>query len=121
MSTSPQHPSTPTEPPSKAGDDAPATRAPSTKAASHRHEEPAGATQRALARDDSSEAADLPSGLTIPRPTKTVECNMMSYTDDEGVTRQIYIPKGTMGVACALYADKRFEDLARFPAWGEWD
>lgn len=120
MPTSPQNPSTHTETPSEAGNDAPAARAPSTKAASHRHEEPAGATQTAPAKEKSgSEAADSPFSPTVPRPTKTVECNMMSYTDGEGVTRQIYMPKGTMSLACALYAGKRFDDLARFPAWGE--
>lgn len=119
MPTSPDKPSTPTEPPSKAGNDALAT-APPTKAASPGHEEPAEATLTALAKKGgSSEAAGLPSGLTIPRPTKTVECNMMSYTDGEGVARQIYMPKGTMGVACALYAGKRFDALAKFPTWGE--
>lgn len=118
MPTSPDKPSTPTEPPSKAGSDALAT-APSTKAASPGHEEPVQATLTALDKHGGSDAADLPSDLTIPRPTKTVECNMMSYTDGEGVARQIYMPKGTLGVACALYAGKRFDALARFPSWGE--
>lgn len=120
MPTSSQNPSNPTDPPSKAGDDVPAARATLAKAASPRHETATEATQKALARDDGgNEAAEAPSSPTVLRPTKTVECNMMSYTDDEGVIRQIYMPKGTMSLACALYADNRFDDLARFPAWGE--
>lgn len=104
-----------TESPSKAGNDTPATV--STKA-SHGHEVME-VIQVAHAKAGGSEAADLPPGLIIPRPTKTVECNMMSYTDGEGVTREIYMPKGTMGLACALSEAKRFDDLAKFPAWGE--
>lgn len=114
MSTSTHKPEASTEPPSKAGNDAPATA--STKA-SPGHE-PSEVMQVAYAGDGGSEAAGLPLGFTI-RPTKTVDCNMMSYTDGEGVARQIYMPKGTAGLASALYADKRFDDLARFPAWGE--
>lgn len=117
MPTSPQDPSTPTEPPSEALNDAPAATAPSTKAASVRHGEATEAIQTALAKGNGdSEAADLPSGITIHCPTKTVECNMMSYTDGEGVARRIYMPKGTMSNASALYAGKRFDDLARFPS-----
>lgn len=119
MPISSQNPSTPAELPCPAENDAPATVPPTKAASPGQEEEATEEEQTALARDGSSEATDLPSGLTVPRPIKTVECNMTSYTDDEGVTRQIYMPKGTMSVACALYAGKRFEDLARFPAWGE--
>lgn len=119
MPTSPQNPSTPTESPSKAGNGAPAARAPSTEAATPGQGEPEEARQTFLDKHGGGEAAGPPSSPTVPHPTKTVECNMMSYTDGEGVARRIYIPKGTMSVACALYADKRFDDLARFPAWGE--
>lgn len=64
--------------------------------------------------------AGLPPGLTIPGPiTKTVECNMMSYTDGEGITRQIYMPKGTAGLASTLLMDKRWDSLAKFPVWSE--
>lgn len=44
---------------------------------------------------------------------------MMSYADDDGVTRQIYMPKGTAGLADALLTAKRFSDLDKFPAWGD--
>lgn len=44
---------------------------------------------------------------------------MMSYTDGEGVARRIYMPKRTMSLASALLSGKRFDDLARFPVWGE--
>lgn len=67
-----------------------------------------------------TEESSVPnSGPATPRPTKTVECNMMSYADDDGVTRQIYMPKGTAGLADALLTAKRFSDLDKFPAWGD--
>lgn len=52
-----------------------------------------------------------------PRPIKTVECNMMRYIDGEGVTRQIYMPKGTARLAGDLFTARRFSGLAKFPAW----
>lgn len=58
-------------------------------------------------------------GPTISRPIKTVECNTMSYTDGDGVARQIYMPKGTARLAGALLMAERFSDLARFPAWDD--
>ncbi|KAG6365297.1 hypothetical protein INS49_006906 [Diaporthe citri] len=116
MPTSPQNPVIPTEAASKAENDATAT-ASTTASPGH---EPTEATQIALAKNCGDEAGlFLAPGLTIPRPTKTVECNVMSYTDGEGVARRIYMPKGTAGLAGALYTAKRFDDLARFPAWGE--
>lgn len=116
MPTQPQKPVLPTEAPCKAENDATAT--PSTKT-SPGHE-PTEVIQIAHAKDGGDEAGPvLAPGLTIPRPIKTVECNMMSYTDGDGVARKIYMPKGTAGLAGALYTAKRFDDLAKFPAWGE--
>lgn len=57
--------------------------------------------------------------LNLPRPIKTVDCNMMQYTNGDGVARQIYMPKGTAALASNLLTAKRFSDLAKFPAWGE--
>lgn len=74
--------------------------------------------QQASAKDGGRNAS-LPPGFPPIRPTKTVECNMMSYTDGEGVARSIYMPKGTAGLAAALHTARRFDDLAKFPAWGE--
>lgn len=117
MSTSVPNPEIPSESPPKAEVDAPAAAA-STKA-SPEHESTE-TTPTVLVRDGGSNAGlPIAPGLTIPRPIKTVECNMMSYTDGEGVTWQIYMPKGTAGLAGALYTAKRFDELARFPAWGE--
>lgn len=117
MSTSPPNPEIPSESSPKAEVDASAAAA-STKA-SPGHE-PTETIQIALAKDGGNDAGlRIAPGLTITRPIKTVECNMMSYTDSEGVTRQIYMPKGTAGLAGALYTAKRFDELARFPAWGE--
>lgn len=116
MSTLPQNSEIPTESPLKAENNVTATS--STKA-SPGHE-PAEATQTALAKNGGNGADLSPfSGFTVPRPTKTVECNMMSYTDGEGVVRQIYMPKGTAKLAGTLYKAKRFDDLAKFPVWGE--
>lgn len=116
MSNSPQDPEVPTEPHSEAENNATAT-APAKASPGH---ELVGTTQTALAKDGGNDACLAPApGLTIPRPIKTVECNMMSYTDGEGVTRKIYMPKGTARLAGTLYTAKRFDDLARFPAWGE--
>ncbi|KAM7190379.1 hypothetical protein V8F33_009495 [Rhypophila sp. PSN 637] len=52
-----------------------------------------------------------------PRSTSTVECNMMEYTDDQGVTHQIYLPKGTMQRAGRLFLEKNWEELGKFPAY----
>lgn len=41
----------------------------------------------------------------------------MAYVDDEGLMRKIYTPKGTASTAYRLYAEKRWDDLARFPAY----
>lgn len=52
-----------------------------------------------------------------PQPIKTVEINMMAYVDDKGFMRKIYLPKGTASTARRLYAEKRWDDLAKFPAY----
>ncbi|KAL2277319.1 hypothetical protein FJTKL_00043 [Diaporthe vaccinii] len=116
MSNSPQNPEIPTESPSEAENNATAT-APTKASPGHELIE---TTQTALAKNGCNEECLAPAfGLVIPRPTKTVECNMMSYTDGEGVARKIYMPKGTARLAGTLYTAKRFDDLARFPVWGE--
>lgn len=118
MPTSHQKPEIVTNSPStKAENDAPATASTET---SPRHEESTETMQTVVLKDSGNEA-DPPHDPehTISRPTKTVDCNMLSYTDGEGIARHIYMPKGTMHLACALYDGKRFDDLAKFPAWGE--
>lgn len=55
----------------------------------------------------------------IPRPTRSVECNMMSYVDGEGAKREIWMPKGTMRTACNHLEKKDWDALSKFPAWGE--
>ncbi|KAH8197098.1 hypothetical protein TruAng_008737 [Truncatella angustata] len=38
----------------------------------------------------------------------------MVYTDDKGVRHSIYMPKGTMQLACDHYENKRWDELAKF-------
>jgi len=118
MPTSTQSPETHIEDRPNVEDDVPATS--STKASpGHKATE---TTQTVVeAASSRKEENTLPGpGLRVPHPPiKSVECNMMSYNDDGGVTCQIYMPKGTMRLACALSMAKRFSDLAKFPAWGE--
>ncbi|PVH75769.1 hypothetical protein DL98DRAFT_518461 [Cadophora sp. DSE1049] len=52
-----------------------------------------------------------------PVPTRTVECNSMSYTDGEGVQRQIWIPKGTLKTACKHLDNKNWAALTKFPTY----
>lgn len=52
-----------------------------------------------------------------PVPTRTVECNSMSYTDGEGVQRQIWIPKGTLKTASKHLENQNWAALARFPTY----
>lgn len=121
MPTSSQNPETNTEAPSEAEDHVPPT---ASRKASPRHE-PAGKKKRKKPlqqRGPTRQTFLLPPepDLAVPRPTsKTIECNMMDYTDGEGVARRIYMPEVTMFLACGLFSGKRFDDLARFPAWGE--
>ncbi|KAH7309999.1 hypothetical protein BKA65DRAFT_519269 [Rhexocercosporidium sp. MPI-PUGE-AT-0058] len=53
----------------------------------------------------------------IPRPTRSVECNSMGYTDDKGVERQIWIPKGTLQAACKHFDMKNWNALAKWPTY----
>ena len=119
MSTSTQKLELPTESPSNMESDVPATA--TAKAKTSPENEPIETVQAGLARGGREGENALPDAVlaALSRPIKTVECNMMSYTDGEGVARQIYMPKGTIRLASALYTAKRFSDLARFPAWGE--
>ncbi|KAJ0116547.1 hypothetical protein J7T55_007527 [Diaporthe amygdali] len=111
MPTSTPSPKMATTTSSKGDNDGPAA---SRKAPSG-HEQP---QTNQIEIDVGGSEAGLPPGLTIPGPiTKTVECNMMSYTDGEGITRQIYMPKGTAGLASTLLMDKRWDSLAKFPVW----
>ncbi len=55
----------------------------------------------------------------LPRPTRTVECNMLSYVDGTGAKKNIWLPKGTMHTACRHFNEKDWNALAKFPAWGE--
>lgn len=60
--------------------------------------------------------ASLPKSL--PRPTRTVECNMMSYTDGKGTKKQIWMPKGTTRTACKHLEKEDWDALVKFPVWG---
>ncbi|KAG4430313.1 hypothetical protein IFR05_014203 [Cadophora sp. M221] len=53
----------------------------------------------------------------VPIPTRSVECNSMSYTDGEGVGRQIWIPKGTLQTASMHFYKKNWDALAKWPTY----
>ena len=55
---------------------------------------------------------------TPPRPTRTVECNSMTYRDGEGVERNIWIPKGTLRTASKHLENGKWAALAKFPTYG---
>lgn len=117
MSNSNQNLEAHAERPANTEDDAPATS--STKASSgHMATQTPQTVVVKIARNEDGDPVPS-SGPVILRPIKTVDCNMMSYADDDGVTHQIYMPKGTARLAGALLTAKRFSDLAKFPAWGE--
>lgn len=44
-----------------------------------------------------------------------VECNSMSYVDQNNVQRLIYLPKGTAKRAGDLLEAKNWDELAKFP------
>lgn len=52
-------------------------------------------------------------------PGWTVECNSMEFVDSHGVKHKIYLPKGTMKRACQLFADENWDELVKFPVYGE--
>lgn len=117
MSNSSQNLEAHTERPANVGDDAPATSSAKASPGYEATETPQTVVVK-VARNEEGDPIPI-SGPANLRPTKTVECNMMSYADGDGVTRQIYMPKGTARLAGALLTAKRFSDLAKFPAWGE--
>jgi hypothetical protein len=80
---------------------------------------------------DPSKPLDL---ANIPRPTGpwgyadakegyeyqvSVEVNKMNYTDDAGNRHEIHIPTGRANEASEHLANKRWDELAKFPKWGK--
>jgi hypothetical protein len=55
----------------------------------------------------------------IPRHTTSRQCNTMSYTDGNGLERQIWLPKGTMQRAWELLQQEKWDELANFEDWSE--
>jgi len=51
------------------------------------------------------------------RPKKTVQPNMMSYTDDKGIVRQIHLPTGLYQKAVDHLTKNEYDELAKFPKW----
>lgn len=49
----------------------------------------------------------------------SVKPNQLEYTDNEGVVRQIYIPKARYEEATQLAVDEDWAALSEFPVWGE--
>ncbi|KAG4418365.1 hypothetical protein IFR04_008507 [Cadophora malorum] len=54
---------------------------------------------------------------TPPRPTRTVECNSMTYRNGEGVEKHIWIPKGTLKTASMHLENENWAALAKFPTY----
>jgi len=63
------------------------------------------------------EYPQLPANIPIPK--RSVECNAMSYTDDSGVLRQIWMPKGTMKTACRYFEKEDWKALAKWPVYAD--
>ncbi|KUJ13878.1 uncharacterized protein LY89DRAFT_721066 [Mollisia scopiformis] len=59
---------------------------------------------------------DLPNPM--PRPIRSRQLNMMSYTDGEGVKREIWMPRGTSTRACELLIAEDWDELAKYPVRG---
>lgn len=53
------------------------------------------------------------------KPIRSRQANKIGYTDAEGVVHSIYIPKGSIKAAEEYLIAKNFEELAKYPAWGE--
>src|ERR1700712_1050442 len=56
---------------------------------------------------------------SLQRPARTLECNMISYTDGEGAKKEIWLPKGTMLTACKHFEKNDWDALAKFPVWSK--
>ena len=54
-----------------------------------------------------------------PIRKKNVRPNKMVYFDAQGVRHEIHIPTGTYERATALFVAKDWDELAKFPVWGE--
>lgn len=50
---------------------------------------------------------------------KLVEPNKLVFTDDEGVRHAIHMPAGTFKTANEHYIAENYDELKKFPAWGE--
>jgi hypothetical protein len=50
---------------------------------------------------------------------KLVEPNKLVFTDDEGVRHAIHMPAGTFRIANDHYIAENYDELKKFPAWGE--
>ena len=56
---------------------------------------------------------------SIPRPTRSVQPNSMTYTDDKGVEHNIYLPRGTALTAFDHLENERWDELAKFEPYSE--
>lgn len=65
---------------------------------------------------DFAQRIDLSS---LPRPRWCVEANVMVYTDDEGVQREIYLPKDTGPLAWDHLENERWDELAKYETHSE--
>ncbi|KAK3327757.1 hypothetical protein B0T19DRAFT_422710 [Cercophora scortea] len=47
----------------------------------------------------------------------SIPCNKMTYKDGSGVAHEIFLPAGSAKAAADHYANKRWDELAKFPKW----
>lgn len=55
----------------------------------------------------------LPEGFTA-----VFEPNNFIYNDNKGIRHNIYLPRGTYSKAMKCYEAKKWDELAKYPAWG---
>jgi len=49
----------------------------------------------------------------------SVDVNKMCYVDDDGRQHEIYLPTSRADEARQHFVNKRWDELAKFPAWGK--
>lgn len=48
------------------------------------------------------------------------EPNMLQYQDNDGVVKQIHLPKGTFQAAVGHFKAGNYEELAKYPVWSKY-
>ena len=72
---------------------------------------------------DGKDCHQLPNGLFESNDgdlyMRCSQCNRVNYTDGTGKKCSIWMQKGTMEAACAYFKAENWEELAKYPVWGE--